>query len=155
MTYKISIGLALANLPEACDAEEIMQFIANSSEDYDTYTLAPAPPGTIRGAAIDIALVGTAGSIASIARLLWMAYDKFIAQRRRKDQDDAGIYIVIHRPDGTIIEFWIGKTHKDRGKFIEEFTKQVLSIQKEDDPEFWANKVGEIEESETWVRQKR
>jgi hypothetical protein len=153
MTNKISIGLGLANLPEGVDTEEIERFIASGGKGYDTYTLAPAPPGAIRAAALEIMVIlSAAGSVASIAALLWMAYDKFIAPKKSRDQDDGGIYIAIRRPDGTLVDFWIGNTHRDRQIFIKQFTTKVSSIQKEDDPEFWTASVADVEKSGDWVR---
>lgn len=155
MTDKITIGLGLANLPEGVDTEEIKRFIASGGHGCDTYTLAPAPPETMRAAALELILIlGAAGSVASIAALLWMAYDKFIALKKRRDEDDGGIYIAIRRPDGSIVDFWIGNTHRDREVFIEEFTTKVSAIQKKDDSEFWAATVAEVEKSAIWVHQK-
>lgn len=155
MADKISIGLGLANLPEGVDIEQIKRFIASGGDGHDTYALAPAPPGTMRAAAFDLMLIlGAAGSVASIAALLWMAYAKFIGPEKSQYQDDGGIYIVILRPDGTVIDFWIGNTHRDREVFIKEFTKKVSAIQKEDDPEFWATIVAEVEKSGIWEHQR-
>ncbi|NTW64433.1 MAG: hypothetical protein HGA46_10270 [Chlorobiaceae bacterium] len=61
-----------------------MQFIDNADGEFETFSLAPKKPGTIRAAAFDYAVIlNAAGSVASIAALLWMAYDKFIAPKKR------------------------------------------------------------------------
>lgn len=155
MTNKITIGLGLANLPQGVDTKEIEQFIANGGDGYDTYTLAPAPPGTARCAALEITLIlGAVSSVITIAGCLWAAYNKFILPKKNRDQDDGGIYIGINKPDGTHVDFWIGNTHRDREVFIEEFTKKTTEICEEDAPDFWAANVTEIEKSGFWIRQK-
>jgi hypothetical protein len=105
---------------------------------------------------VDLTLVlGAVGSVASIASLLWTAYERFIAPKKTSQQDDGGIYIVINRPDGTTETFGIGNTEKDREVFVSRFSKKITEIRDADDPSFWREAVAEIEESGIWIRQKR
>ena len=68
-----------------------------------------------------------AGSAASIASILWLAYEKFIAPQKTKD-DNAGIVIIIMKDDGTNEQFWIGNTDKSKEVFIETFTQKIETI---------------------------
>lgn len=117
--------------------------------------LALDPGAPVSGTALDIILLlSVAGSVGSIAALLWMAYDKFIAPKKSSEEDDGGIYMTIRRPDGTVVEFWLGNTHRHRDSFVEEFTEKVMTICREDDPDFWAKAVAEVEQSDRWLRQR-
>jgi len=154
MTNEISLGISLANLPSDVDVATLRKFLEENSDGYEVYTLAPAKPGHIRGAAFDITLVlSAAGSVASLAALLWMAYDKFIAPKKSQDTDSAGIYISIRNPDDSVTDFWIGNTHKHREIFVKEFELKVTSLRKQDDQDFWEESVTEVRESETWIRE--
>jgi hypothetical protein len=154
MTNEISIGISFANLPSDVDCAPIRKFILDNGDGYELYTLAPAKPGYMRAAAFDIMLVLYAtGSAASLATLLWMAYDKFIAPKKSKETDSAGIYIGIRHPDDKVSEFWIGNTHKRREIFVKEFESKVTTIRQQDDEGFWEESVTEIRESEIWIRE--
>lgn len=154
MTNDISIGIGLANLPSDVDVAALRRFLAENSDGYELYTLAPAKPGHMRAAAFDIMLVlSAAGSVASLAALLWMAYDKFIAPKKTRDTDSAGIYIGIRNPDDSVTDFWIGNTHRRREIFLKEFELKVTSIREQDDQSFCEESVTEVRESETWIRE--
>jgi hypothetical protein len=124
----VAIGLALANTRGAVDLEEVFSFIENQSSNLETYEMSPPAPGMARAAAIDyMLLLNIAGSVASIASILWMAYDKFIAPKKNKN-DNAGIVIIIRKDDGTNEQFWIGNTDKSKEVFIETFTQKIETI---------------------------
>jgi Protein of unknown function (DUF2442) len=151
--HRIIVGIGLANLPNEVDDVTLTQALIDDSQ-FLTYTLAPTPPGVVRCAALDLMLIlGATASVASIASLLWTAYEKFIAPKK-KEYDDSGIYISISRPDGEIIEFWIGKTHNDRDVFLREFSKIVSDIRATDDPSFWLSEITKIEQNEDWTLRK-
>jgi hypothetical protein len=152
---QIVIGVGFANLPEGVDGDALRRSLICKGGEFQTYALAPAPPGVIRAGGFDLMLlVSAAGSVASMAALLWTAYEKFIAPRKTSQQDDAGIYIVIRRPDGSTTDFWIGKKERDRDVFIRQFTETVAEIHASDDPSFWREAAAEIQETEIWVVQK-
>jgi hypothetical protein len=127
MESAVPIKIALANVGDLADPGEIFKFIETGSTDLETYEL---DGSKVTAAAIDyLAILSAVGSVASVASLLWMAYEKFIASRKRPESD-AGLYIVISLTEHEHIEFWIGKTHKDREKFIKEFTVKVTAFRK-------------------------
>lgn len=150
----IVLGVGFANLPNGVDIRALERSLIVEGSEIRTYGLDPTSPG-IRAGAFDLALVlSGVGSIASIAALFWTAYEKFIAPKKARQQDDAGIYIMIARPEGTIEKFWIGNTERDREVFISRFSKTITEIREVDDASFWRASVAEIEETGFWVRQK-
>ncbi|MFA5386010.1 MAG: hypothetical protein WC364_15370 [Eubacteriales bacterium] len=124
----VAIGLALANTKGTISPEEVLTFIENQASDIETYEMSPPSPGMARAAAIDfMLLLNTAGSAASIASILWLAYDKFIAPKKDK-KDNAGIVVIIRKDDHTNEQFWIGNTDKSKDVFIETFTEKIETI---------------------------
>lgn len=153
MDNNVVVGLAFANVHGRADAQAARQFIVDNASDCEAYELAPAPPGVMRAAALDWNLIiQMGGSVASIATLLWMAYDRFIAPKKKLPKDDAGIYIAIRRPDGTVKDFWIGKNYVTEEAFVQDFTQTIDDIRANDPIGFWREAVAEVRESETWVR---
>ena len=127
---QVSIGIALANTRGSVDTEEFYSFIESQKGDFETYKRALPPPGTISvyGAAIDyMLLLNIAGSAASIASILWLAYEKFILPKKKKD-DNNGIVVIIKKDNGTSDQLWIGSTEKSKEIFIQKFSHQVDKI---------------------------
>ena len=153
MPHSTVLGIVAANCPSDVDVDALMQFIDNAAGEFETFSLAPAKAGTYRAAAFDYMLIlGVAGSVASIAALLWMAYDKFIAPKK-PPESDAGLYIGIRKPDGSAFECWVGRDHVDKDIFIEDFSAKVNEIHKSDeDLEFHAEVEAEIRH--TWIQRK-
>ena len=122
--------MALANVSQDVDADELYRFIEAHADNIRTYWIDPEKArGRHVCAAVEyIVLLGAVGSIASIASLLWQAYDKFIGQKKKKE-DTAGLYISIEFPDRTRYNFWLGNEYKDRDIFIEEFSNTVEKLQ--------------------------
>jgi hypothetical protein len=151
----IAIGLALANTRGTVDSEVVFSFIENQASNVETYEMSPPPPGMARAAAIDfIVLLGIVGSVASIASILWMAYDKFIAPKKNKD-DNAGIVIIIRKDDHTNEQFWIGNTDKSKDVFIETFTQKVETIRHSKVPGESTERINEeLSVQSIWTRRK-
>ena len=72
-------------------------------------------------------LLNIAGSAASIASILWLAYEKFILPKKKKD-DNNGIVVIIKKDNGTSDQLWIGSTEKSKEIFIQKFSHQVDKI---------------------------
>jgi hypothetical protein len=84
MTSPIPIKIALANLGGSVDVDEIYQYIESNSNDLETYEL---DSSKVTAAAIDyIAILNAAGSVASLASLLWMAYEKYILPKKQDNE---------------------------------------------------------------------
>jgi len=125
---EIAVGIALANLPHGSDDSKIQGFIQQNLQDGKAYRLAKR--GGIQGASIDFLVVlYSSGSLASLAAVLWMAYDKFIA-RNKDAADDAGIVVTL----GPGQQLWIGKEFKDKDIFVHALTQNAKSNTQ---TEFW------------------
>jgi hypothetical protein len=146
----IPIGMSLANCHGDVDALAVYEFIVTESGNAG-YSFRPRP-GTIAGAALDFYLVLSAvGSVASVASILWMAYDKFIAPKKRDVRDDAGIYIAIRRPDGTVVEVWLGRDVHTKEDFTQQFE---LIVEEARDPHLRVvhkQTFADILTSDSWV----
>jgi len=129
---EIAVSVALANMRPGMNRAKILSFIESNGTDIEIYERAPPPPDSIQAAAFDWILVLTAaGSAASLAALFWMAYDHFIASKKR-GSDNAGIVLIVRKDNGTSDQFWIGNTYKNREAFIEDFTHKIDSIRRTD-----------------------
>ena len=157
MKHPVPLQMALANVKQRVDPDEIYGFIESQAENIQTFWLDPEKArGRMVGAAIEyVALLAAVGSVASVASLLWMAYDRFIAPKKTSEEDDAGLYISIQHPDGTRYEFWLGKEYKDRDIFIEEFTQKVEEIQEHPDtPSNTEKLMASVVQEDLWTQRK-
>ena len=152
---KIAIGIALANTRGAVDAEQVFSFIESHKDDFETYKLAPPRPGSIRAVAPDyMLLLDIAASAASIASILWHAYDKFIAPKKDKN-DSAGIVVIIRKDDGTNEQFWIGHTDKTKEIFIKTFSEKVETLRRSELPgQSTEHTIEKINTESIWIRRK-
>lgn len=151
----VAIQMAIANAGDSVEPAALYSFVEGEAADIETYVPAPPPPGAIRAAAVDFVFVlNVAGSIASLASLLWLAYEKFIASRHSASSN-AGLILMIRTDDGELTSFWIGNQHRDRDLFIEEFTAKVEAARRaETDGQATERMVAEVRFSGHWVRRK-
>ncbi len=128
MPTSIVFNFAVANA-NAVDPCDVLKFIQGETSDVSVYRRLPRMDGQPRADAFHWTVVlGSVGSVASIASLLWQAYDNFIAPRKTNEKS-AGIIVQVTPSPGHPIQFWIGGTHNDREAFIAEFKDQVTPIQ--------------------------
>ena len=152
MSKPIALHVALADCGSGVQAEDVWNFIESRGQGFETYQL---DARRVSHAAIEyIVLLGAAGSVASLAALLWMAYDKYIASKKTPD-DAAGIYLAIRKPDGSVVDFWIGKGYQDRDVFIGEFTRTISDFRSsaKADSDFEKTEQ-EVRLSGLWIRRK-
>jgi hypothetical protein len=151
---EVAVGIALANSSVRVQPEQVYSFIESEASGVQTYELVP-PPGSLVAAAVDYYLIlGAVGSAASIASLLWMAYDHFIAPTKA-DSSNAGIVVVLQKADGTSDQFWIGNTDDSQEAFVEEFSHKVETIRRADgDGGSDVRIVDEVRMGGLWVRRK-
>ena len=155
MSQPISLGVSFANSPNEIDFDGAKEFIASNQKDFQVYSLPPSQPGVFRAGAFDLMLIlGAAGSIASLAALLWMTYEKFIAPKKSSNTPDAGIYIGITKPDGTVTDFWIGRDYMDKDIFIQDFDRSIKTIRESKDSDFFARAELEIKQSFLLIQKK-
>ncbi len=151
---EVAVGIALANLSGRVQPEQVYSFIESKAGGVQTYQLVP-PPGAVVKAVIDYYMIlSVGGSAASIAAVLWMAYDRFIAPTKT-DSSDAGIVVLLRKDDGTSDQFWIGKTDDCQSVFVENFSHKVETIRHADgDGESDERIVDEVRRDRLWVRRK-
>ncbi|HKP36329.1 MAG TPA: hypothetical protein VJT71_05685 [Pyrinomonadaceae bacterium] len=143
------IGMTLANCG-GVKGDEVYEFIAHNVPGTSAYAFRPKGPAT---AALDFYLVlGAIASVTSIANVLWMAYDRFIAPRKQAANDSAGIYIAVQLADGEVTEIWLGRDVSTK----EEFFRRLADLAAEaNDPQMRPThdaKLREIQESDSWVK---
>jgi len=146
---EIAIGISVADCGNQVDAQQVYDLIASGATGATVYEFKPTG---IAGAAVDLYLVVSAvGSVASIANVLWMAYDRFIAPKKPRMRDSACLQIIVQRGDGTI-NLTLGENVSTKQAFIEQLKGIVADAEK---PELRLNhaaKIRELEESDLWVK---
>jgi hypothetical protein len=154
---QVSFGIALANTHGSVDTEQFYSFIESQKGDFETYNRAMPPPGSISvyAAALDyMVLLNIAGSAASIASILWMAYEKFIVPTKKKD-DDSGIVVIIRKDNGITDQFWIGNTDKSKEIFIQNFSHKIDNIRNSEVPgESTSHTNEKLSYESIWIRRK-
>jgi len=151
----VALQLTLANVFNGVNIEEVYSFIESNLDDVDTYYINPEPGHCVAAALDYTMLLSLAADFASLASLLWIAYDKFIGSRKSSPKDDAGIYIGIPFPNGKIMPFWIGNDYKDKDIFIETFVECIEELKQNPDSFRVAiNIKSEMEHSKIWAKRK-
>lgn len=118
---KLAFNISVANT-KRIDVETILDFLEANHTDISTFRKV-IPVGQPRADAFQyLAVLGALGSVASIASLLWDAYEKLIAPTKGGESDNAGLMISIDpiRDRHTKL-FWIGGTYKTREDFVRDF----------------------------------
>ena len=152
MSEPIALQMTLANCGTIKNANSLYDYIESKVDGIETYQINTR--ANIAAAIDFIIVLGAVGSIASIASLLWIAYEKYIAPKKHDKDDTAGIYIVLNKPDGTHAEFWIGNQYKNKDVFIKDFTAVAEECRKSRTSlELTESKI-EFRKSNIWVRRK-
>ena len=152
MTAPLVIKMAVADTgfgTKSDEFNEIIDFISSNIQDGEMYKLEPKALG-IHAAAFDIMLIlGITANIASIASLLWMAYDKYIAQKSKQ----GGLYLSMGKGDNKI-DLYIGKEYKEKDIFIEVFTKSASQIKdSKNSKEDFDETIMMLKSSDDWEKQ--
>ncbi|HWP53462.1 MAG TPA: hypothetical protein VN476_04970 [Pyrinomonadaceae bacterium] len=146
---KIPIGITLADRCNEVDAQEVYHFVAEEVSGATAYEFKPKG---ISAAAIDLYLVpGAVASVTSIANVLWMAYDRFIASKSPQVGDSACLYIIVPGGDGPVT-VTLGDRVSTRQALVEQLEAIVADAKKPELRLGHAAKIRELEESDCWVR---
>lgn len=145
---EIPLVMTLENCGNDVDAHQVYTFVAKSVTDATAYV--SRPTGFPKAAAWDFYLiVSSVASVVSIANVLWMAYDRFIAPRNRSEGDSVVIKIAVWGSDSTVQLRLRNVSEKDffRGLeiIISEATQPGLQSTHE-------QKIRELEESDSWMK---
>lgn len=147
------LQLTLANVDNRVNNDEVYSFIEENLDGIQTYSL--EPKSEYFAASFDYTLLIAVGSVAQLAEVLWMAYDRFIGRRKISPKDEAGIYIVNTLPNGSRTEFYIGKEYKDKDIFIRDFIDHIGELKLDPDSSSDAISIkSDIENNENWVKRK-
>lgn len=133
--------------------EELYEFLERDKSSVHGYKFEPKG---FAAAAIDyILILGIVGSTASIASLLWTAYEKFIGSKKRDKADSAGLFISLDVEAGSDSMFWIGKDYADKELFIRIFSKKLAEFKETNRAsEVYKETLEEIGNSENWIQRK-
>jgi hypothetical protein len=146
---KIPIGITLSDCRSEVDAQKVYHFVADGIAGATAYEFKPTG---IASAAIDLYLVlGAVASVTSIANVLWMAYDRFIASKSPQVRDSACLRIIVHGGDGPV-SVTLGDDASTRQALIEQLEVIVADAKKPELRLGHAAKIRELEESDSWVR---
>lgn len=157
MKNNIIISGALANTYGKVNTHDLVNFLAEGTDDWDVYVLRPRP-GSIMAAALDWqAILGTTADLIQVGGLLYAAYQLFIKPIHDKDRNSRSfLYIVIKHIDGRFAQFSLGTEKLNREDFIELFRQVVNELRSSsEEEENNSSAVLEIEESDIWKRIKK
>ena len=154
MENPVILKISLANTSNYdFHPEELYEFLESDKGSVHGYKFEPKG---LAAAAIDYVLIlGIVGSTASIASLLWIAYEKFIGSKKRDKADSAGLFISLDVEGGSDFMFWIGKDYVDKELFIRIFSKKLAEFKETNRAsEVYKETLEEIGNSENWILRK-
>ena len=149
MSFAAAFRVIVANT-DATNVDEVLDFVESQSSDVSTFRLRPRPG--VQAAVGDYLLVlNTVGSLASIASILWMAYDKFVASRTEPERS-AGLILHLEPAHREVqLNFWVGVHQKTEAEFTDEFTRK-MSLLAEDAGAEYRNAVNRVMSQPTlWI----
>ena len=131
MEKKLIIYGALANLGIDQSEELLFNFFQDNISGIEILKSSRGP--NIKNALDFQALINIGADLASIASVIWMAYDKFIKPKKQEDKskNEPFLYIQIKSGNDKFVQFAIGKEYKDKDIFINSFvdkTQQIIEI---------------------------
>lgn len=146
--------MSVANTKEV-DVESVLDFLETHHAETATFRKV-VPTGQPRADAFQfLAVLGAIGSVASIASLLWDAYEKLIVPKKDGGKENAGLMISVAPSEHRIGKlFWIGGTYKTRGDFVKEF-ETVLAELDADEEDYSAAVDQLMADSRKWVPRSR
>ena len=145
---EIAIGMTVAGRGNKVDVQEFYDFITNEARGATTYAFNPIG---ITGAAVDFYIVvGAVASVASIANVLWTAYDRFIAPKK-PTRDSVSVHIMIPRGAGTI-NLTLGENVSTEQEFVDQLEGIVADAQIPEVRRGHAIKIRELEQSDSWLK---
>ena len=144
---KIPLEITLANCGEFVNADEVYDFINANVTGATAYQ----STGTTT-AAVDFCLVLDAfASVASIADVLWRAYERFIAPRRSQ-ANKSGIYIVVRGRAGEVDHLWLGNDVSTMQEFTDRLNSIVEVAKNRELEGVHEAKIRELQSSGSWVK---
>ena len=131
------------------DAQNLYHFLASGLSEATAY--GRRRQTSVGGSWVDFYLVlGAAASIASIANVLWTAYDRLIARQKDKGGKAPSIQLVVQQNDG-VINLNLANI-SDTQEFIEQLTIFVDQATQPDAEIARKAIIHELEKSGSWVK---
>jgi len=132
--------------------DEFLEFMARNIPEGDFFKFQP-PHGIILNEVFDWrAILENAAAIATLAPVLWCAYDRFIRPIKKNNQkSDAAIFVQLKNEYGTSDQFMIGKDVKDKEILIHRIHELQIKDQK-NSPDQEIPEITTIKRSEYWVK---
>lgn len=146
---ELPLMITVANAENSQMADEVYANIERQLEDFPNAECYRLEGGPNTRAAIDfVAVLSIASGIASIASLVWTAYD--FMRKRHKRTADSFLYVVLDPSKG--IEWRLGKDILDREVFIKDFEAKVRAYVGNGEGQASQTFISEVRASELWIR---
>lgn len=143
------IGITLANC-STVNGKEVYDFIARNVPGTSAYAFRPKGLAT---AALDFYLVlGAIASVTSVANVLWMAYDRFIAPKKDCQNDSQAILIAVQQANGELIKIWLGRDVLTKEEFVRQFADLATQVSNPQLRPTHDAKLRELQEDDSWVK---
>jgi len=101
-------------------------------------------------------ILSTGANLLAFASALWAAYERYVKPKldRSDETTKPFLFISLRRPDGTFVQFALGKEYKDKDKeiFVEQFTRQVTELRTISVTRKGPSLLSELTQNEDWVR---
>lgn len=149
----VPLGITVTNTFEEGISDQVYDLLQEELSDAETLTHAPS--GGLSGAAVDVWVVlGAIGSIASVASILWTAYDKFVAKPGDSNAN-RGIYVAFTDQRGFTRTIWIGVEENSKDAVEKKLRDICLEIDKDDSLRLRLNQIGEELKREPTMRRRK
>ncbi len=148
---ELPVMICVANPEDSESADQVYSEIEQGLEESSASECYRLDRRQGVAAAIEfVTILGRVADIASIAALLWMAYDKVMA-RRRSRQRESFLYVAVDPEKG--LHWSLGKDFTDKDVFIKDFTAKVTShVQQDEHGRPSRTFTAEVRGSGMWIR---
>ena len=153
MATQIAFGLTVANT-RITSPDEILDFLESENQHVSSFRRAPDFRAGPQASVNDYLLVlNTAGSVASVASILWLAYEKFVQQRKTADDaDNAGVIIFVRPMKRAPVNFWLGGREISKEEFFRDFTTKIEALTNAGDVDEYNDVIDNmIADSKRWI----
>lgn len=147
--FQLGLMLSVAN-PNSTDVCENVytEISTNFPDSAGDYRL-DAKGGIVAASIEYVVLLSAVGSVASVASLLWQAYDKWIAPKK----DRSSLYVCIDPQRD--LHWMLGDVFKDKDTFVADFTQRVEGYIKTEEGKARFVETKRLVEGHLWVSRKK
>jgi len=145
----VLVQAALANAGYAKSTELLLAFLQENVQEAVFYKQIPRPR-VIMNTALDWQMVANVASIATIAGVLWNAYEKLIAPRKDTNRN-AFVYVIVLIGKRQL-SFNICEEYGDEQTFTNAFLETIHAASMCTNPDDDVDAIRELDESKTWEK---